>query len=124
MDIRVSGHQVDTGEALRSHVADRLSAIADKYFSRAVAANVTFGRGPHEHFTCDIVAQVNAGRGPQGVEPRQRRAHRVRRRGRQDREAAEALHGPAARPSRRGRRRRRSSQDAGLHRVRRAGRRG
>jgi ribosomal subunit interface protein len=52
---------VDTGEALRSHVSDRLSAIADRYFSRAVAANVTFGRGPYEDFTCDIVAPVNQG---------------------------------------------------------------
>ncbi|HEU0309615.1 MAG TPA: ribosome-associated translation inhibitor RaiA [Sphingomicrobium sp.] len=61
MDIRVAGHQVDTGESLRSHVSDRLSAIADRYFSRAVAANVTFGRGPYEDFTCDIVAPVNQG---------------------------------------------------------------
>ena len=61
MDIRVAGHQVDTGEALRSHVSDRLSAIADRYFSRAVAANVTFGRGPYDDFTCDIVAPVNQG---------------------------------------------------------------
>lgn len=61
MEIRVAGHQVDTGEALRSHVSDRLSAIADRYFSRAVAANVTFGRGPYEDFTCDIVAPVNQG---------------------------------------------------------------
>lgn len=61
MDIRVAGHQVDTGEALRSHVSDRLSAIADRYFSRAVAANVTFGRGPYEDFTCDIVAPVIQG---------------------------------------------------------------
>jgi ribosomal subunit interface protein len=61
MDIRVAGHQVDTGEALRSHVSDRLSAIADRYFSRAVAANVTFGKGPYEDFTCDIVAPVNQG---------------------------------------------------------------
>jgi hypothetical protein len=45
MDIRVAGHQVATGESLRSHVSERLSAIADRYFSRAVAANVTFGRG-------------------------------------------------------------------------------
>ena len=63
MDIRVSGHQVDTGEALRGRVADRLSAIADKYFSRAISAQVTFGKGPHDHgFTCEIVAHV-----PQGV---------------------------------------------------------
>ncbi len=61
MDIRVAGHQVDTGEALRSHVSDRLSAMADRYFSRAVAANVTFGKGPYEDFTCDIVAPVNQG---------------------------------------------------------------
>ncbi len=61
MDIRVAGHQVDTGEALRSHVSDRLSSMADRYFSRAVAANVTFGRGPYEDFTCDIVAPVAQG---------------------------------------------------------------
>jgi ribosomal subunit interface protein len=61
MEIRVAGRQVDTGEALRSHVSNRLSAIAERYFSRAVAANVTFGRGPYEDFTCDIVAPVNQG---------------------------------------------------------------
>jgi len=61
MDVRVAGHQVATGESLRSHVSDRLSAMADRYFSRAVAANVTFGRGPYEDFTCDIVAPVNQG---------------------------------------------------------------
>jgi ribosomal subunit interface protein len=62
MDIRVSGHQVDTGEALRSRVEQRLNAIADKYFSRAISAQVTFGKGPHDHgFTCEIVAYVPAG---------------------------------------------------------------
>jgi len=61
MDIRVAGHQVDTGEALRTHVSDRMSGMADKFFSRAVAANVTFGRGPYEKFTCDIVAPVAQG---------------------------------------------------------------
>ena len=62
MDIRVSGHQVDTGEALRGRVEQRLNAIADKYFSRAISAQVTFGKGPHDHgFTCEIVAYVPAG---------------------------------------------------------------
>ena len=61
MDIRVAGHQVDTGEALRTHVAERLNAMSDKYVSRTIAANVTFGRGPHENFTCDIVAPVAQG---------------------------------------------------------------
>jgi ribosomal subunit interface protein len=63
MEIRVSGHQIDTGEALRTHVQDRLGAIADRYFSRAISAQVTFGKGPYEHsFTCDIIAHV-----PQGI---------------------------------------------------------
>ena len=61
MEIRVAGHQVDTGTALRTHVSDRLSLMADRYFSRAVAANVTFGRGPHDDFVCDIVAPVAQG---------------------------------------------------------------
>jgi ribosomal subunit interface protein len=62
MEIRVSGHQVDTGEALRGRVEDRMSAVADKYFERALSAHVTFGRGPHDHaFTCDIVAHVMQG---------------------------------------------------------------
>ena len=62
MDIRVSGHQIDTGEALQQQVDERLSAIADKYFSRAISAQVTFGKGPYDHsFTCDIVAYVPHG---------------------------------------------------------------
>lgn len=63
MDIRVSGHQLDTGEALRERVGARLTAVADKYASRMVSAQVTFGKGPHDHgFTCEIVAYA-----PQGV---------------------------------------------------------
>ena len=62
MEIRVSGHQVDLGDALKAHVEDRLQAIATKYFSRAVSSNATFGKGPHDHgFTCDIVTHVTRG---------------------------------------------------------------
>lgn len=62
MDIRISGHQVDTGAALRSHVESRLEAIADKYFSRAQSAQATFGKGPHDHgFVADIVMHVMHG---------------------------------------------------------------
>ncbi|RJF93731.1 ribosome hibernation-promoting factor, HPF/YfiA family [Sphingomonas cavernae] len=62
MDIRVSGHQVDTGDALKAHVSERLNAVADKYFSRALSAQVTFGKGPHDYgFRCDIVAHVMQG---------------------------------------------------------------
>ena len=61
MDIRVSGHQMETGEALQSHVETRLSAIADKYFSRAISAQATFSKAPHDMFVCDIVAHVMQG---------------------------------------------------------------
>ena len=62
MDIRLSGHQVDTGSALRERVTERLQGIADKYFSRALSAQVTIGKGPHDvGFTCDIVAHVMHG---------------------------------------------------------------
>ena len=62
MDIRISGHQVATGDALNIHVQTRLQGIADKYFSRAISTQVTFGKGPHDvGFTCDIVMNVMRG---------------------------------------------------------------
>ncbi|UYY57334.1 ribosome hibernation-promoting factor, HPF/YfiA family [Sphingomonas sp. S2-65] len=61
MEIRVSGHQVDTGDALQTLVTDRLQGVADKYFSRAISSQVTFGKGPHDSFTCDIVMHVMQG---------------------------------------------------------------
>ena len=61
MEVRVAGHQVDTGESLREHAISRIEDLTQKYFSRAVAANVTFGRGPQNDYTCDIVAPVAQG---------------------------------------------------------------
>ncbi len=62
MDIRVSGHQVETGDALKEHVEERMTAIADKYFSKAISAHTTFGKGPHDHgFRCTIVAHIMQG---------------------------------------------------------------
>ena len=61
MNVRVAGHQVETGEALQAHVTSRVEAITGRYFDRAAAASVTFGRGPHDDFTCDIVAPVTQG---------------------------------------------------------------
>lgn len=58
MDIRVSGHQVETGEALQTHASERLSAIVDKYFNRALSSHVTFGRAPAGAFRCDIIMHV------------------------------------------------------------------
>ncbi|WP_066557995.1 ribosome hibernation-promoting factor, HPF/YfiA family [Croceicoccus bisphenolivorans] len=61
MDIRVSGHQVETGAALQEHASDRLNGIVDKYFNRAISSQVTLGKGPHDSFTVDIVTHVMQG---------------------------------------------------------------
>jgi ribosomal subunit interface protein len=61
MDIRVSGHQVETGDALKEHVWSRLEAMAEKYFARAISAQVTFRKAPHAAFHCDIVCHVMTG---------------------------------------------------------------
>jgi ribosomal subunit interface protein len=61
MHITVAGKQVETGEALQSHVRDGLGAIARKYFDHALEANVTFRRDAKGHaFICDI--NLKAGR--------------------------------------------------------------
>lgn len=60
MQITVSGKQVDTGEALRQHVADQLGVVAQKYFDHALDAHVTFSR-MRAFFHCDIA--IHAGRG-------------------------------------------------------------
>lgn len=61
MEIRVSGHQVDTGDAFRTHVSDRMKSIATKYFERAIGAHIILSNGPHDSFQCDIVAHVMQG---------------------------------------------------------------
>ncbi len=61
MDIRISGHQMETGTALQDHAAERLNAIVEKYFNRALTSQVTFGKAPAGAFSCDIVTHVMQG---------------------------------------------------------------
>jgi ribosomal subunit interface protein len=58
VDIRVADHQVDTGESLHDHAQQRMTEITQKYFSRAIGADVTFGRAADNGYTCDIVAPI------------------------------------------------------------------
>ena len=60
MDIRISGHQVETGAALQDHASDRLGGVVEKYFDRALSSHVTFGKSGGS-FTCDIVTHVTHG---------------------------------------------------------------
>lgn len=61
MDVRVADHQVETGESIKEHAIQRIEEITEKYYSRAVGADVTFGKGPQNDFTCDIVAPAAQG---------------------------------------------------------------
>ncbi len=62
MEVRVSGHQVDVGESLRAHAEERVHSIAEKYFARAISAQVRFSKGPHDHrFDSEIVIYVPGG---------------------------------------------------------------
>ena len=61
MDIRVSGHQIETGAALQEHASERLNGIVEKYFGRALSSTVTFGKAPAGAFSCDIVTHVMQG---------------------------------------------------------------
>jgi ribosome-associated translation inhibitor RaiA len=64
MDIRVSGHQVDTGEALQVHAQDRLATVVEKYFGQALSSTVTFngmllkgaGNAQDAHAALDLAA--------------------------------------------------------------------
>ncbi len=60
MHIQVSGQQIDTGDALRAHVAERLGAGVGKFFDDAVEASVTFAREGHG-FACAAAVHVHAG---------------------------------------------------------------
>jgi ribosomal subunit interface protein len=61
VDVRVADHQVETGDSIKEHAIQRIEEITEKYYSRAIGANVTFGKGPQNSFSCDIVAPVGQG---------------------------------------------------------------
>lgn len=60
MRIQVSGKHIDVGDALRSHVEDRLPDAISKYFDRPVEAAVIFSRDRHE-FVADISVHLPTG---------------------------------------------------------------
>jgi ribosomal subunit interface protein len=49
MELTVHGKQMDVGDALRTHVSDKLEDINQKYFNHATFATVTFSREGHGH---------------------------------------------------------------------------
>lgn len=47
MELNVHGKQMNVGEALRTHVSDRLEDLNEKYFNHATFATVTFSKEGH-----------------------------------------------------------------------------
>lgn len=60
MQLTVKGKQLDVGDALRTHVADSLTAVVGKYFNKPIEANVVLAKDAHL-YKADI--QVHVGRG-------------------------------------------------------------
>jgi len=58
VDIRVADHQVDTSVGVHDLAQRRMAEITEKYFSRAVGANVTFEPAADNGFACNIVAPI------------------------------------------------------------------
>lgn len=60
MHIQVSGQHIDIGDALRTHVAEKLNAGVAKYFDHTLDAVVTFAR-ERERFQCAVAVHVHSG---------------------------------------------------------------
>lgn len=60
MQIHITGRHIDTGEALRGHVEDRLSEAIGKYFEREADISVTFSKVGHA-FRSDCAVHLDSG---------------------------------------------------------------
>ena len=49
MELTVHGKQLDVGDALRTHVKDKLTDVSEKYFNHTTYATVTFSKEGHGH---------------------------------------------------------------------------
>lgn len=58
MQVTVQGQQMDVGEALRTHVEEKLDDINSKYFGRAIDANVKFTPEGNSFFKVHIILRV------------------------------------------------------------------
>ncbi len=60
MRISISGRHIDIGEALKTHVRERLDAEVSKYAVRAIEATVTFAHDAHE-YSCEVTVSLPTG---------------------------------------------------------------
>lgn len=60
MKYRISGKQIDIGDALTAHVQQELGSVVEKYAQRPTDAQVVFSKTAHE-FVCEIVVHLSTG---------------------------------------------------------------
>lgn len=60
MNIQISGKQIDVGQALSSHVRERLSERLGRFFDRAASAQITFSRDGYG-YRADCVVHLSSG---------------------------------------------------------------
>ncbi|SDB71199.1 HPF/RaiA family ribosome-associated protein [Belnapia rosea] len=58
-NIAIHGHQMDVGEALRTHVTEKLTSVGEKYLG-AQDMTARFSRTGHGGFACSV--RIHAGR--------------------------------------------------------------
>ena len=60
MRYRITGKQIDIGEALQTHVQTQLNDVVAKYAERPTDANVIFSRSGHE-YVCEATIHLSTG---------------------------------------------------------------
>lgn len=60
MRYKITGKQIDIGEALQTHVKQELNEVVAKYAERPTDANVVFSRDAHEH-VCEATVHLSTG---------------------------------------------------------------
>ncbi len=58
MQLTVQGKQLDVGDALRTHVSEKLEELNSKFFNRAIEAVVTFAREGHAFYKANITIRI------------------------------------------------------------------
>jgi len=61
MQVKVEGHQIDVGDALRTHVEEHLLENIKKYFQNPIEASVKFSKEADYLYRADV--QIHVGKG-------------------------------------------------------------
>ncbi|HHC29748.1 MAG TPA: ribosome-associated translation inhibitor RaiA [Rhodobacterales bacterium] len=60
MKYKITGKQIDIGEALQTHVKTELGEVLEKYAQRPTNAQVVFSKAAHE-YVCEITVHLSTG---------------------------------------------------------------